>query len=105
MDSTSAKRFVKALRYTEEVLVGDAKCYCYANEPEYQEIHEDIKLMIRLLEDSSHIQAGRLMYKRARQISPRAAYELATKAKSDEERRFYTFIGDLNSQKRRTVDG
>ena len=98
MDSTSAKRFVKALRYTEEVLVGDAKCYCYANEPEYQEIHEDIKLMIRLLEDSSHIQAGRLMYKRARQISPGTAYELATKAKTDEERRFYTFIGDMNGQ-------
>ena len=66
MDSTSAKRFVKALRYAEETIVRSAKCYCYTNEPEYQEIHEDIKLMIRLLEDGSHVQAGKLMYWRAR---------------------------------------
>ena len=98
MDSTSAKRFVKSLRYAEEVLVGDAKCYCYGHEQEYQEIHEDIKLVIRLMEDGSHVTVGKLMYKRARQISPKAAYELAAKAKSDEERRFYEFIGDLNSQ-------
>lgn len=99
MDSTSAKRFVKALRYAEETIVGSAKCYCYIHETEYQEIHEDIKLMIRLLEDDSHVQAGKLMYKRARQVSPTAAYALAEKAKSEEERWFYQFVGDMNTKK------
>lgn len=98
MDSTSAKRFVKALRYAEEVLVGDAKCYCYGHEPEYQDVHEDIKMMIRLLEDSETVAAGKLLYKRARQIAPKAAYELAARAKSDEAHRLYQFIGDMNSQ-------
>lgn len=98
MDSTSAKRFTRSLRYAEETIVGDAKCYCYTHEPEYQEMHEDIKLMIRLMEDGSHMQAGKLMFKRARQIKPQAAYELAAKAKSEEERRFYEFIGNMNSQ-------
>ena len=100
MDSTSAKRFTRSLRYVEDALVGDAKCYCYSHELEYQEIHEDIKLMIRLVENGSYIQAGKLMFKRAKQISPKAAYELAVKAKSDEERRFYEFIGDMNSQQK-----
>ena len=99
MDSTSAKRFIRSLRHAEETIGGSAKCYCYTHEKEYQEIHEDIKLMIRLLEDGSHVQAGKLMYRRARQISPTAAYTLAEKAKSEEERRFYRFIGDMNSQK------
>lgn len=98
MDSTSAKRFVKSLRYAEETIVGNAKCFCYTHEPEYREIHEDIKLMIRLLEDGSHMQAGKLMYKRARQISPAAAYALTEKAKTEEERGFYSFIGDMNNQ-------
>lgn len=99
MDSTSAKRFTRSLRYAEDTLVGDAKCFCYSHEPEFQEIHEDIKLMIRLMEDGSYVQAGKLMFKRARQISPKAAYELAAKAKSEEEQRFYQFIGDMNSKK------
>lgn len=98
MDSASAKRFVKSLRYAEEIIVGDAKCFCYTHEQEYQEIHEDLKLMIRLLEDGSHVQAGKLMYKRARQISPAAAYALAEKAKTEEEHRFYSFIGGMNNQ-------
>lgn len=106
MDSTSAKRFVKSLRYAEEVIVSDAKCFCYTHEPEYQEIHEDIKLMIRLMEDGETVAAGKLMYKNARQISPTAAYVLAEKAKAGEERKFYKFIGDMNSQRqgRRTME-
>ena len=94
MDSTTAKRFTRSLRHAEDTIVGSAKCFCYSHEPEYQEIHEDIKLMIRLLEDGSHIQAGKLLFKRARQISPPAAYAMAGKVKSDEEHRFYTFIGN-----------
>lgn len=99
MDSTTAKRFVRSLRHAEDTIVGSAKCYCYTTEPEYQEIHEDLKLVIRLLEDGSHVQAGKLMYRRARQISPAAAYALAENTKSEEERRFYQFVGDMNSQK------
>lgn len=97
MDNTTAKRFVRSLRHAEDTIVGSAKCYCYTHEKEYQEIHEDIKLMIRLLKDGSHVQAGKLMYRRAQQLSPDAAYAQAAKAESDEERRFYAFIGDMNS--------
>ena len=99
MDSTTAKRFVRALRHAEDTFVCSAKCFCYTTEPEYLDIHEDIKIVIRLLEEGSHVPAGKLLYKRARQISPKAAYELAAKAKSEEEQRFYQFIGDMNSKK------
>ena len=94
MDSTTAKRFVRALRHAEDTIVCSAKCFCYTTEPEYLDIHEDIKMVIRLLEEGSHVPAGKLLYKRARQISPKAAYELAA-----EEQRFYQFIGDMNSKK------
>lgn len=100
MDSTSAKRFTRSLRYAEETLVRDAKCYCYTHEPEYQEMHEDIKLMIRLMEDGETVAAGKLIYKNARKITPKTAYELAAKAKSDEESQFYQFIGNMNGGER-----
>lgn len=92
MDSTSKRRFVKALRYAEETLVGDAKCYCYGHESEYQELHEALKFAIRMLEEGE-VFAGKLLYKNARKITPKTAAVLAEKTKSDEERRFYTFLG------------
>lgn len=98
MDSTSAKRFVKALRYAEETLVGDAKCYCYTHEPEYQEVHEALKFAIRMLEQGEQF-AGKLLYKNARQITPGHALELTRQAKSDEERNFFAYIGDMNLQR------
>lgn len=96
MDNTSAKRFVKALRYAEETLVGDAKCYCYSHEPEYQELHEALKFAIRMLEKGDAF-AGKLLYQNAQKITSRTAYELAEKAKSDEEHRFYAFLDEQNS--------
>ena len=98
MDSISAKRFVKALRYAEETLVTDARRYCYSHDPEYQEVHETLKFAIRMLEQGESF-AGKLLYKQAWQISSKVAYALAEKAKADEERRFYEFIGNMNSQK------
>lgn len=99
MDSTSKKRFVKALRYAEETIVGDAKCFCYTHEPEYQEMHEDIKLMIRLMEAGDSVPAGKLLYKNARKIAYTNALELARRAKTEEERNFYTYIADMNLQR------
>lgn len=95
MDELSGKRFVKALRYAEETIVGDAKCYGYSSEPEYQEIHEAIKFAIRMLEEGEWF-AGKLLYKNARQLTWSHALELARKAKSDEERNFFAYIADMN---------
>ena len=97
MDSTTAKRFVKALRYAEETLVGDAKCYCYSNEPEYQEVHEALKFAIRMLEQGEEF-AGKLLYKNAQKIAPAYALGLIRQAKSDEERNFFAYICDMNTQ-------
>ena len=41
--------------------------------------------------------AGKLLNKNARKITPKTASVLVEKTKSDEERRFYTFLGDMNS--------
>ena len=98
MDSTSKKRFIKALRHAEEMLVGDAKCYCYSHEPEYQEVHEALKFTIRTLERGDGF-AGKLLYKNARRIAYTNALELARKAKSEEERNFFAFIADMNLQR------
>lgn len=98
MDSTSAKRFVKALRYAEETLVEDAKCYCYTHEPEYQEVHEALKFAIRMLEQGEEF-AGKLLYKNAQKIAPAYALGLIRQAKSDEERNFFAYICDMNTQR------
>lgn len=79
----------------------DAKCYCYSHTPEYQEVHEDLKLAIRLMEDGDYVRAGKMVYKRVRQIPAATAYALAEATTSDEERRFYTFIGDMNSRRQK----
>lgn len=99
MDSTSAKRFTRSLRHAEDTIVGSAKCFCYTNEPEYQEIHEDIKLMIRLMEAGDSVPAGKLLYKNARKIAYTDALELARRAKTEEERNFYAYIADMNLQR------
>ncbi len=98
MDSTSKKRFMKALRYAEETLVGDAKCYCYSYEPEYKEVHEALKFALRMLEQGDGF-AGKLLYKNARKISYTNALELVRKAKSEEERNFFAYIADMNLQR------
>lgn len=100
MDSTSKKRFIKALRHAEEMLVGDAKCYCHSHEPEYQEVHEALKFAIRMLERGDGF-AGKLLYKNVRKIAYTNALELARKAKSDEERNFFDYITDMNLRRTR----
>lgn len=97
MNELSAKRFVKALRYAEETLVGDAQCFCYSHEPEFREVHEALKFAIRMLEQGEGF-AGKLLYKNARKLSSKTVAALAEKAKTDEERRFYDFVGDMGSQ-------
>lgn len=91
MDSTSAKRFVRALRGVMEDLAVSAKSFCYTHEKEYLEVHEDLKFCIRSLEEDEEF-AGKLLYKNARKLAPSTAQKLAEKAKTDEERQFYLFL-------------
>ena len=98
MEELSAKRFVRALHAARELLAGEAKCFCYENEKEYLEIKEDLKFAIRALEDGEGF-AGKLLYKNARNIAPSTAYALAQSAKSEEERHFFSCIGDMNLQR------
>lgn len=98
MNDLSAKRFVRSLRYTMEILANDAKCYRYEHTPEYLEVKEDLKFAIRMLEQGEEF-AGRLLYKNARKIAPKTAHALAENARSNEERRFYEFIGELHATK------
>ena len=104
MDSLSAKRFVRALRAAQELLTGDARCYCFTNEKDYQEVIEDLEFSIRMLEDGEEF-AGKLLFKNARKLSPKTARALAQRASAPEEREFYDFIAELNSRQTRPSAG
>ena len=96
MNDLSAKRFVRALRGAEEYLADSAKCYCYSSKPEYQEVKEDLKFAIRSLESGEDF-AGKLLFKNARNLSPKTARALAEHAKTPEERLFYLMIAYINA--------
>lgn len=98
MDDLSKKRFVRALRAAQELLMGEARCYRYEHSKEYQEVIEDIKFAIRALEDGEEF-TGKLLFKNAQSISYTAGLNLARQAKTAEERNFFAFIGDMNLQR------
>lgn len=98
MDSTTAKRFVRALRAAEEDLLRSAKCFCYTWEPEYKEILTNVQFSIRQIEHGEPF-AGRLLYKMAQNISPTSLEEMVQNARSEEERGFFRYIGEMNKQR------
>ena len=66
MNELSRKRFVRALRYAQETLAGDARCYCYEHELDYLAVKEDLKYAIRLLEEGEEV-AARLLRRKLNQ--------------------------------------
>lgn len=94
-DSVNVKRFVRSIRYAMEILDGDAKCYCYQNDSEYQGLKEDLKFCLRELEEGEEF-AGKLLYKNARKITPNTAAEMAARAKTEEECQFFLHICQMN---------
>lgn len=100
MDVLSRKRFVKALRAAQELLAGEAHCYCYEQAPEYLEMKEDIKFALRMLEEGEAF-AGKLLYKNARNLKPSTATRLAQEGRTEEERAFFALVAEMNQQKPR----
>lgn len=97
MEELSRKRFVRALRAAQELLIGEARCYCYSHEKEYQEVVEDLKCAIRMLEDGEDF-AGKLLYKNAAKISCRKAKEMSERAKDPSEKGFWVYLSAVNRQ-------
>lgn len=98
MEEFIAKRFVRSLRRAVEILNESARCYCYCNTKEFQEIHEGLKYAIGAVENGETF-AGRLLYKNARKLAPGQALELARKANSQEEHDFFIYVSNMNLQR------
>lgn len=104
MDKLSARRFVKALRAAQELLISEARCFRYDNDREYQEIVEDLKFAIRMLEDGEEL-AGKLLYKNATKIPYMKALDMAQTARDPDEHMFFLYLAEQNVVKQTCNSG
>ena len=101
-DATS-KRFIRALHSALEGLAGEAMCYCYRNDPSYQELKSDLQYALRMVEQGEEF-AGKLLYKNIRNMAPNTALKIAARAKDEQERLFFITVAQMNEARIQQTD-